>query len=136
MQVKSLTSGGAKVVASGEVTTFDGQALELAAGDDARTFVIRWDFIEDLQQPGPNVLSTLTRDSLALTCVNFDNHSGRGSSVPVLCARFGDEYLFLHFRVFRYGRTNDRTLHYTLYLVGRDALSVDLWLPDEHLSDA
>ena len=34
----------------------------------------------------------------------------------------GDDVVFVHFKVFRYGRTPDRTVHYTFYAAPRSVL--------------
>ncbi len=58
--------------------------------------------------------------------MNFDGPEGRGSADPVLVADVADDLVFLHFRVFRHGRTADRTVHYTFYSVAKSAIG---WVP-------
>ena len=40
-----------------------------------------------------------------------------GDSPGKLLGELGDTLIFMHFRVFRYGDTKDRTVHYTIYQV-------------------
>ena len=58
-----------------------------------------------------------------LRCINFDDATGRGTSQPVLLAQVGELAYLAHFRVFLYGRTTDRTVHYTVYEVPIDAMT-------------
>ena len=57
---------------------------------------------------------------LSLRLVNFGGTAGRGSAQPVLLSETPRDLLFFHFRVFRYGRTDDHTVHYTFYRVAKD----------------
>lgn len=113
-----LASGPASVVAHGEATTFCGHPLvigfELLDGSD---FAVELRFRTDPADPALRVNPTAVEGRLSLACINFDAADGRGSALPVwLTLRDGTAY-FLHFRVFRYGRTDDHTVHYTIYAV-------------------
>jgi hypothetical protein len=110
-----LFSGPATIVASGMVTTFFGHRLLLSL--DLETHVARvelW-FATDAEVPDVALRIDQTPIGWVVECVNFDGPEGRGTSVPAVLADLGDELLYLHFRVFRYGRTDDRTVHYTFY---------------------
>jgi hypothetical protein len=72
-------------------------------------------------------------DGVALELVNFDGVEGRGTSLPALLAEVGPDLVFLHFRVFRWGRTPDRTVHWTFYRVPKEGVS---WTPTEPEGDA
>lgn len=113
----TLRSGPAAVLASGEVTTFFGHPLEafVVLDDVVLRIVLR--FVEEPEHDGVRIDHTPLPDGHAYTLVNVDDAAGRGSAEPVLLGAVGDDLVFLHFRAFRYGRTPDHTVHYTLYRV-------------------
>ena len=122
-----LTSGPARILSSGTATTFLGQSLSVSFQliDDSWS---RIDFA-CLQEdpPGePEVESEARPWGITLTLHDFDG--GRGSAVPVLLGEDGDDLYFLHFRVFRYGRTADHTVHWTVYTVSKQEVN---WTPNE-----
>jgi hypothetical protein len=51
--------------------------------------------------------------------IHFDKPDGRGSAEPVLLGETADGLLFFHFRVSRFGRSPDRTVHFTFYRVSK-----------------
>ncbi|MEQ1566974.1 MAG: DUF6864 domain-containing function [Myxococcota bacterium] len=110
-----IESGPARVVDSGTVTTFAGHPLTL-----------RWEVLEvtlvfrsDPAIEGPAVATTALDGGWRIECTNFDDATGRGSAEPVLLGERLDTRVFFHFRAFRYGRTLDHTVHYTVYEVAR-----------------
>ncbi|MBA2319536.1 MAG: hypothetical protein H0V89_00135 [Deltaproteobacteria bacterium] len=115
------SSGPARVLATGTVTTFDGFPLVLGI-DHPLELEIELRFLSD-----PAVPDVALRDigqagrRISWELVNFDGPDGRGSAAPVLVADTGENRIYLHFRVFRYGRTLDRTVHYTFYQVAGPA---------------
>ena len=64
-------------------------------------------------------------DELVFTCTNFDQPDGRGTAVPVRIHTDATGSYLLHFRVFLFGRTEDRTLHYTLWHEPTEAVADD-----------
>lgn len=121
-----IRSGPAAVIASGEVTGFGGQAIRFDLREEELTFAVELGFESDPAAPELAVHTEQLPDGLRLRLVNFDAADGRGSAVPVLLGELGDELLFMHFRVFRWGRTDDRTVHYTFYRAGKDDVG---WQP-------
>lgn len=111
-----IRSGPATVVDSGVVTTFGGHGLELlvAPGDD--WLAIELSFRSDATGL-PSVASQPTPRGYHLTCTNFDDDAGRGSAEPVLLGELDDDLYFLHFRSARHGRSDDRTVWFTVYRV-------------------
>lgn len=113
----TLRSGPADVLASGEVTTFFGHPLEAFVVLDEVVLRLVLRFAEDAERAGPRVDHAPLPDGHDYTLVNFDDATGRGSADPVLLGAVGDDLVFLHFRAFRFGRTPDHTVHYTLFRV-------------------
>ncbi|HMV65578.1 MAG TPA: hypothetical protein PKA64_01915 [Myxococcota bacterium] len=114
-----IRSGPAAVVASGEVTTFFGHGLLLQLALPGGVFGLELRFRTDPACPDVDVRTEIGDTGFVVELVNFDRADGRGSSDPVLLGALGDELLFLHFRVFRFGRTPDHTVHYTLFRASR-----------------
>ena len=120
------SSGPARIAAAGQVTTFGGHGLLLAV-DVGIPLEIELVFATDAARDGVAVeLLPTPPPRIAWRLVNFDGADGRGSAEPVLVAEVSDDLVFLHFRVFRHGRTADRTVHYTVYLVAKAAVG---WVP-------
>jgi len=111
MAFPTVHSGPVRVVAAGQVTSFRGHPLVITSGRTTLEFRFHddpshdgpWARLDDASTPGRTVVH----------CVNFDTAEGRGSQSPL--ALPGDPERWLHFRVFRFGQTVDRTVHYTLY---------------------
>jgi hypothetical protein len=110
-----ITSGPAEVLDSGTTTTFSGHPLTLTLGMPEGSWMVQMSFRSDPSRDDVGITSDPVEGGLRLDCVNFDGPDGRGSSVPVLLGELGEDLVFFHFRVFRYGRTPDRTVHYTFY---------------------
>lgn len=119
-------SGAARVVASGVVTTFGGNdlAIDLDLGDDRVRVELAF------ASPGgePAVSTDEIPKGYRIRCENFDDPYGRGSAEPVLLGALGDDLIFLHFRVQRFGRSVDRTVTYTFYRARKADLG---WVPRE-----
>jgi hypothetical protein len=122
----SIRSGPAKVIATGSVTGFFGHPIRFAVGYLDRTHVLELEFSSAPEIADVEVQTEWLPDGMKLLLVNFDRPDGRGSANPVLLAEFEEELLFFHFRVFRLGQSNDRTVHYTFYAVRKQ--DVD-WTP-------
>ena len=120
-----IRSGAARVVASGTVTTFGGQPLvfDLPAPENMR---IELRFRTDETVPGVAVDSEALPEGYVFELVNFDDTQGRGSARPVLIGERGDDLVFLHFRVMRFGLTEDRTVFYTFFRTNKGAVG---WRP-------
>jgi hypothetical protein len=115
----TMTSGPATILASGQVTAFMGHELCLRL-DDPIDLVVDFAFESDPTVDDVAVDVTTFANRMRLKCVNFDRADGRGSAQPVLLGEIGATLVFLHFRVFLFGRTDDRTVHYTLYTTTKD----------------
>jgi hypothetical protein len=113
------SSGPARVLASGELTTFFGHPLRLALELPEGPFDVEFQFSNDPSLDGVAVHSAPTDAGIRLELVNFNRADGRGTAEPMLLGAVGDDLLFLHFRAFRFGETLDHTLHFTAYRASR-----------------
>lgn len=119
-----ILSGPARIVESGLVTAFMGNPLKLKLDAGASVELV---FEATPDQPDVRVETEWTQEGICFHCYNFDDESGRGSREPALLGEWGEDLLFFHFRVFLWGTTADRTVHYTFYLVNKEDVS---WEPE------
>lgn len=112
-----LSSGPARVLAAGTVTTWFGHPLELRLELPEGPLRVSLAFRTDPDDPKVRVLPTRHLGGWHFEAVNFDTNEGRGTSEPALLGAFGTDLVFLHFRAFRYGQTPDHTVHYTFHRV-------------------
>lgn len=117
-----LSSGPARVVASGMATTFFGHPLTFRLSLPGGPFEVRLTFRHDPAHPEAAVASEPTPTGLSLELTNFGGTEGRGSAEPVLLGELGDALLFLHFRAFVHGTTDDHTVHYTFFHTDKEAV--------------
>ena len=113
----SIISGVAEVLHSTVVTTFGGMGAKVTLNLSGRDILVEVNFESDVKVEDVAVNPHYTDDGLSLTLINFDGDDGRGSAWPVPVTAVGENTIFLHFRVFKYGRSPDRTLHLTFYSV-------------------
>lgn len=114
-----ITSGPAVVLACGEATTFGGAGLELVL-DPPHALTVRLSFTADPEVAGVAVRALPAEPgSWHFELVHFDKPDGRGSAEPVLLGETADGLVFLHFRVSRFGRSADRTVHFTFFRVSK-----------------
>ena len=114
-----MRSGPARVVASGMATTFWGYDLTFQVDEGEVPFTITLAWVADPEVDQLQVRTAWPSGGLRFELVNFEGAEGRGTAEPVLLTEVGDEVIFLHFRVFRYGRTQDWTVHYTFYAASK-----------------
>lgn len=119
-----IRSGPARVIAAGEITAFGGHPLRFDLDHHGATIAVELVFEEG---DGAAVVSEPLPDGYRFRLRGFEGADGRGSAVPVLLGELGHELIFFHFRVFRWGRTEDRTAHYTFYAVEQSAVG---WTPE------
>ena len=120
--ISHLHSGMADVLDAGQVTTFFGHPLRWTLNFDASTFDVTMKLLQDETLDGPQVDTEHAPNELHLTLTNFDGTDGRGTATPMLLGELGEDLLFLHFRVFRFGATADYTVHYTFYRAEKSAV--------------
>ena len=122
----NIGSGPARVIATGSVTSFFGHPIRFDVTHRERNQVVELEFTRIADIPDVEVRTEWLADGIKLVLVNFDRPDGRGSATPVLLSEVEEELVFFHFRVFRLGRSDDRTVHYTFYAVRKQ--DVD-WTP-------
>lgn len=120
----TLRSGPAEVLASTTVTTFAGAPLLAGIAFDGEDHVVAFHF-----GPGdaPRVDATRTEGGWRFELSGFDDTYGRGSADPVLLAESARALLWMHFRVLRYGNSQDRSLHLTFYRTEKERVA---WTPE------
>jgi hypothetical protein len=120
-----IWSGAARVIETGTVVTFLGAPLWFEIDVDLRKFAVQVIFVTDADGGELSVKSELHPNFLNLELHNFDGPDGRGSAEPVLIGEVGEDLVFLHFRVFRRGRSGDRDFLFTFYRAPRSRVPVD-----------
>jgi hypothetical protein len=125
-----IRSGPAEVIAHGTVTAFAGNPLRMELSLPERLFVLDLGFRSEQGSSEPRVEGRPTPEGHAFELYNFDSAAGRGTALPVVLEELGEDALLLHFRVFLYGKTIDRTVHYTFYRVPKQALGWTAVVPD------
>ncbi len=114
-----VTSGNAKVVASGTAISFNGAPIEIEIGADS-PLAIRLIFEES--QSGLNSPEIRAhapdQNTLELTLRNFDNPIGTGTTKPLRVATISGREAYLHFRVFALPGSSDKTVHFSIFVIG------------------
>ncbi len=121
-----VTSGPGRVIASGMVTALWGHDLVLHVAHGPAPFQVTLGWVSDPSVRDVEVRTAWPAGGIRFDLVNFDAADGRGTAEPVLLTEAGEDLVFLHFRVFRFGNTTDRTVHYTVFAVAKDAIG---WRP-------
>lgn len=116
-----IESGPARVVFSGQASTFGGNELTLILELPEDDLAVRLAF-DQTPDGEPRVETTATNTGWLLTCTNLDAPDGRGSADPVLLGEVADDLLFLHFRVFRPADTADRVVWFTFFRARKGAV--------------
>lgn len=131
----SVCSGAARIISDGFATTFLGQDLVFAIDEAEAGFRMQvvLHFTHDDQLDDVALSVEHTDGNLLLTLVNFDSDKGRGSAAPVMLCQVGDQVVFLHFKVFRFGRTDEHSVQYTFFAVPGSEVDIhyDTETPDE-----
>ena len=117
-----IDSGPAHVVDTGMVTAFMGFPIQLTTVVDQVRFRVMLRMSSDPETDGVTVNSAYEDGILVLDCVNFDNADGRGSSRPVLLGPTEKNAVFFHFKLWRFGQTDDHTVHYTFFSADKEAI--------------
>lgn len=121
----SITSSGpARVVDQGMVTTFLGCPLRLEVDvGSAAPLVVALRFVSDATIDGVAASTEPTPHGLAVDVINFHGSEGRGSGEPLVLRQIGTIVYLLHFRIWWIGKTRDPSVQYVVFAVERDALA-------------
>ena len=116
MQV-DLTSGGHRIIASGDVFLF-GESNELTikvAGDDSFDVRVTLEFLSD-ESTEHKIKRSIVDNSLILSCYNFGG-DGTGLSRPAYIADVNGKGVFLMFWMFAEGikERKAKSVKYTLF---------------------
>jgi hypothetical protein len=124
----TISSAGARVIASGTVIPFDEQAevaFEIGPPNGRLAVIFRF---EDGPGVGPESKIQVTRASapiVRLVLRNFGDPNGEGTVAPLKLGVLEGLTQYVHFRVFRVG-TGPRTFHYTFFESGDISLAETL----------
>jgi hypothetical protein len=114
----AISSGGARVIASGTVIPFDEKgevALEIGPHHERLAIVLRF---EDAGGSEPQIdVKRAGAQLVRLVFRNVGSPTGDGTTAPLRLGVLEGLSLFGQFRVFRVG-TGPRTLHYTIFESG------------------
>jgi hypothetical protein len=116
----SARSGIAELLGEVTLTTFGGAGVVVELPRASGPLVVSFSFVSDEDVEDVAVRSLPATSGLALELVNFDTADGRGSAWPVPLREEGVWTIFLHFRVWKFGKTPDRTVHFTFYRAQSD----------------
>ena len=111
----SARSGIAEFLDEVTLTSFGGAGVVVELARPSGPLVVSFSFVSDDEVEDVAVRSLPATSGLALELVNFDTADGRGSAWPVPLCEEGSWTIYLHFRVWKYGKTPDRTVHFTFY---------------------
>lgn len=109
-----IASGPAEVIASGSVTPFEGEPVEITLEGESESLTIVCAFVDD---DGDQRVETEVVDpaTLRFSFHNFANPLGSGSPSPVEVGTLDGRPLLFHFRVHAI-EGSDPVLGYTFYL--------------------
>ena len=106
------------IVASGTAMTFNNTApLELKLTfDPSFFFIINFTFETDVnnKQGLKSSIDTET-NTITLTCINFNNSLGTGTTTPLELATYQGKKILLHFWVYALGEGATKKIDYCLY---------------------
>ncbi|MBS5198594.1 MAG: hypothetical protein KHY93_16010 [Clostridiales bacterium] len=106
------------IVASGTAMTFNNTAsLELKLTfDPSFFFIINFTFETDVnnKQELKSSIDTET-NTITLTCINFNNSLGTGTTTPLELATYQGKKILLHFWVYALGEGATKKIDYCLY---------------------
>jgi len=111
----TLASGRADIIGHGMATTFEGAPLLIGLSDGSHGIFVRFVFRTDENAPTDQAQIYRLEDRLDVEMVNYQTLEGKGSSTPLWLNDWDGFRYYIHFRAFRFGQTEDVTVHYTFY---------------------
>lgn len=111
------TSGNHAILDSGSIITFDKEAnLEFQIEMNASfQFSLLFKFESNASEQH-ELKSDVTDNSITLTCVNFDNSLGTGTTRPIQLATFEGKKVYINFWVYALSEKSLRKIVYTIYI--------------------
>lgn len=109
-----ITSGPAKVVASGSVINFKGNPLRISVQE--LDFDLVFEFMDEETSDESRIRITPDRGDARLTLINFKSTLGSGLKEPIHLGTSENRDVYLQLRVYAAGSAPDKLLHYTVYL--------------------
>jgi len=109
---------GYEVVGSGSVFTFYQKPIKIKIEESdpkENDMYILFKFLDDISTTEPDVKTTVDDSTIIISLVNYNNVLGTGTKDPFRIGTSGDNYLYLHFRVYGATEKSDKLLHYTIF---------------------
>jgi hypothetical protein len=115
-----IKSGSTEIIASGLVTSFNGNPIEINYGPRIERLTLIFAFQDDERQETRIDATKPNPNTLKLTLYNFRSPLGSGTPKPVPIGSLGGQKLLIHYRVYDIGNS-DKTVHYTIYRSGESS---------------
>ena len=111
------TSSDHIILDSGSAITFNSTAelsLSCKMDDDfGFTLVINFESNGDKQR---SLKQSVDGNTIQLTCINFDNSLGTGTTKPIELATYNGKKIYINFFVYALGEKSLRKIVYTFYM--------------------
>lgn len=104
------------ILESGSAITYS-SAAELSFSvtmDDTFGFLLVLNF-ESTDEKQQNLKKNVSGNTITLTCVNFDNSLGTGTTKPIELATFNGKKIYFNFWVYALGEKSLRKIVYSFY---------------------
>jgi hypothetical protein len=114
LRVTRITSGPVDIIASGIVTSFQKNPIEVTV----RTIKIVFELKDDKENKEPSIIRkvSLPDKTVRITLFNFTGPLGVGTIRPIpLGILLNDRRVYFHVRAYSIGSSDDKTLQYTVY---------------------
>lgn len=110
------TSSDHVILDSGSAITFNSTSeLSFQVTMDASfSFLLVLKF-EDTDENQHRLEQNVSENTITLTCINFNNPLGTGTTVPIELATFNGKKMFIHFWVYALGDKSLKKVVYSFY---------------------
>jgi len=115
MNIKKY-SGNFEVIDSGTLLAYSGYSdIEFDVQmNEEFAFILVFKFASDGKSEH-HLKSQVDDNKITITCINFDNTLGTGTSRPIELAVFEGKKIFINFWVYGLGKKTAREFSYTIY---------------------
>lgn len=110
------SSSDYSIIDSGSTLTFSNDA-ELSFSvkiDDSFSFLLVLEFVST-DEKQHKLKQHISGNTIKLTCINFDNPLGTGTSKPIELATFNGKKIYVNFWVYALGENSLRKIVYSFY---------------------